>query len=167
MPNSRLEFKIENNASFRAAIRALGKVEKVTTAQLGKQYWAEGKILAKEASYRILEEPTHGFKHTGIRQEISDGVHVEGLNEGDYTGVLITTSVPQEDEAIIPSGFDTDRGWRHPVFAPRDDPKPWVAQKGEFSWFASTMREAFPRLITMTCETLEEAAKVVAEATKI
>jgi hypothetical protein len=90
--------------------------------------------LATLAQRRILEEPTHGVKQTGLRATIAAGVQVEPTPEGAH----ISTSVPKSNEAELPRGTDDPiRGWMHPVFGHMDR---WVRQHDSFSWFMDSMQ---------------------------
>lgn len=112
--------------------------------------------LSAEASARVLLEPTHGMKHTGLRMEIARGVGVTETADG----VVITTSMPKRDETDIPSGMDDPAtGWRHPVFGHRDR---WVTQHGAFSWFTSTMDQAEELATAKLTQTLQDAADHIA-----
>lgn len=89
--------------------------------------------LAEQARQKAEEEPAHGTRHTGLRDAVAAGVDVQDTP----TGVKVTTSMPEQDEAAIPRGFDDPvKGWRHPVFGRANS---WVQQTGAFSWFTDTM----------------------------
>lgn len=89
--------------------------------------------LAEQARQKAEEEPAHGTRHTGLRDAVAAGVDVQNTPDG----VTVTTSMPAQDEAAIPRGFDDPiKGWRHPVFGRANS---WVQQAGSFSWFTDTM----------------------------
>lgn len=116
--------------------------------------------LAVRAAARAKEEPAFGPKHTGLRDAVADGVGVVDTPGG----VRITTSMPEEDEAIIPRGLDNRiRGWRHPVFGNRHT---WVTQRGAFSWFMDEMQNAPGEITPELKDVLDEAARKVADAAR-
>jgi hypothetical protein len=88
------------------------------------------------AQVLVLLEPVHGEKHTGLREEVANGVGLRDVSGGTE----VTTSMPREDEAAIPRGFDQAvsframRGtWRHPLFG--DDGHWYRNDNGAESWF--------------------------------
>jgi hypothetical protein len=113
-------------------------------------------VLSTQAAAQVLLEPTYGPKHTGLRAAVSYGVGVTETADG----VVVNTSMPQRDEAIIPRGLDDgSRGWRHPVFGHRDR---WVVQRGTFSWFTDSMNEAEPMAREGLVNALQAAADRIA-----
>lgn len=130
---------------------------------------------ADDAALRVLAEPTHGTKHTGLRAKVSDGVFV--AKEDTMSGSTITslgsrmdgwtigTSMPTSSEAIIPRGFDTrasgGRGWKHPLFGDRSH---WYRNYGGFSWFLGAMDgmqdDGTARLAELLDKSAEEIARM-------
>lgn len=116
--------------------------------------------LAREAAAKVMQEPTHGDKHTGLRARIAAGVHVE-KSPGF---VDIQSSMAARNEAGIPRGMDTrasaGHGWRHPLFGNREH---WYTNMGAFSWFLDTMDngrlDLSLRLQSLLKETAEKIAK--------
>lgn len=136
MDDGGLEVGADDGGRLERAIRALGAASKEAPADIKKVIVELAESLAHEASVSVLAEPTHGLKHTGLRAEVAEGV---GTMEIDG-GVRITTSMPSEDKAMIPRGFDTAasrRGWRHPLFG---DKTQWYRNYGGFSWFLGSMQ---------------------------
>lgn len=90
--------------------------------------------LGDRAALRVVLEPTHGPKHTGLRARVAKGVGLQDIPDG----YRITTSMPDANEAAIPRGMD-EHGWRHPVFGNKDV---FVIEgSSDFSWFMDTMQE--------------------------
>lgn len=117
---------------------------------------ATAKGAAMEAGTKVLSEPAFGDKHTGLREEVKEGLTVEDIPDG----ARITTSMPQRDEAIIPRGLDGFGGWRHPLFG---DKSRWYRQRGAFSWFMDTMGSQHDGLERKLSDVLQKAARYVAE----
>lgn len=151
-----LDVSISGTDDFERASAALAGAEDRLPEDIRKEIRGVADRLANIARRRVLEEPTHGPKHTGLRAEISAGVSV--LDES--YGAKISTSVPQTDEAIIPRGLDA-HGWRHPVFGSRSN---WVDQHGAFSWFMDSMQGARPDGEANLERLLEETAERIAQA---
>ena len=107
------------------------------------------------AQVRALEEPSKGLDRNHLRETVSRGVRLKNIGS---LGVRITTQMPVEDEAIIPRGFDSSRGWRHPVFGHKDR---WVQQKGAFSWFLDTMQPMAPEALTAISKAIDAAVESV------
>ena len=128
---------------------------------------------ADDAALRVLAEPTHGPKHTGLRARVSDGVFVAKDNTmsgstitslgSRMDGWVIGTSMPTSSEAIIPRGFDTrasgGRGWKHPLFADRSR---WYSNYGGFSWFLGAMDGAQDDGAARLAELLDKSAEEIA-----
>jgi hypothetical protein len=114
--------------------------------------------LRDAAKVRALQEPALKGKHTGLRAKVSGGVKIIQIE----SGVRIITSMPKEDEAIIPRGMDTVRGWRHPVFGRKNN---WVRQtSGTESWFMDTMQKGHEPLRNRLIRDINDAAQRIAEA---
>jgi hypothetical protein len=125
-------------------VKGLGKLDDITRAmsienqdipkELKDSIHESAGMLGDRARLRVVLEPTHGSKHTGLRAKVAKGVGLQELPNG----YRITTSMPEADEAAIPRGMD-QHGWRHPVFGNRDK---WVVEGvTDFSWFMDTMQE--------------------------
>lgn len=116
--------------------------------------------LARQASAKVMLEPTHGDKHTGLRARIAAGVHVEKAPGF----VDIQSSMAARNEAGIPRGMDTrasaGHGWRHPLFGNRDH---WYTNMGAFSWFLDTMDEGKLELSLRLQTLLKEVAEQIAK----
>lgn len=145
------EFGISDRKKFNDAARALGRVERSTPRDVDKLISKAQKANAKEAAAKVRSMPAKGDEgSTGLRKDVARGVGTMPIDGG----TRIYTSMPEEDEAIIPLGLDTDKGWRHPVFG-KDR---WVTQRGDFSWFMETMKESFKTLPPQVHDILEDGA---------
>lgn len=132
-----LEYKFEDDGRLEAVIANLQAAKEDLPVEVRKALKELAGTLAHEASLRVLAEPTHGDKHTGLRAKVAAGVGTTEIPDGER----ITTEMPHEDEAIIPRGFDTAasrRGWRHPLFGNREK---WYRNYGGFSWFLGAMQD--------------------------
>lgn len=129
--NTFLNIELGGGDEFGRVAEALGFAKSEIPDEVKKVILELAEKLAHEASLRVLAEETHGSKHTGLRAKVSAGVYVEETGDGFKVG----TSMPNENEAIIPRGFDTRasrNGWRHPLFGNREK---WYRNYGSFSWF--------------------------------
>lgn len=155
---SDIEFNIDGRKAFSDVARTLGRINRSIPRDIDKAIEKEAKTLKKEAAAKALTEPAFKGKHTGLRKDIARGVGVAPISEAGREGYRVITAMPDENEAIIPRGFDSRKGWRHPVFG---KPIPWVTQRGAFSWFMDTMQHARPRLEPKIHDILEDAADQV------
>lgn len=113
--------------------------------------------LGDRARLRVVLEPTHGVKHTGLRAKVAKGVGLQDVPDG----YRITTSMPNANEAAIPRGMD-QHGWRHPVFGNKDV---WVVEgTTDFSWFMDTMQEGESLVGDGLEQELENAAERIDNA---
>lgn len=131
-----LGIDVEGGDRLQKAIAALGEGRDELVERIGEVIHDLAEDRAQSAAIRVLLEPTHGEKHTGLREEVASGVGVRDISGGSR----VTTSMPDADEAAIPRGFDSAvsfralRGtWRHPLFG--DKGKWYRNDNGAFSWF--------------------------------
>jgi hypothetical protein len=158
---SSLEFDVDTS-ELGDATKALRSIERTLPTSFKRAKRDVARDLAKEAQKKVREEPSKkaGPGPRGLRRDIARGVGVVEI-EGGYR---IYTSMPDEDEAIIPRGMDDRRrGWRHPVFGNRNN---WVTQRGEFSWFMETMQDGRDMLEEKFTTALEDAADKVDRAVR-
>jgi len=157
-----LDYDVDGLDDFRRAAAALKKIDRDIPREVLKVIRREASAAKKEASAKVLQQPALKGKHTGLRKDIARGVGLVPFTEGERQGWRVTTSMPEEDEAIIPRGMDSPRkGWRHPVFGRRDT---WVRQYGAFSWFMDSMQELDEEITPKLEEVLEDAADTVDKA---
>jgi hypothetical protein len=113
--------------------------------------------LGDRAGLRVVLEPTHGRKHTGLRAEVAKGVGLQDIPDG----YRVTTSMSSPSKAAIPRGMD-EHGWRHPVFGQSDT---WVMEgTTDFSWFMDTMQEGEEMVSEGLQKVLENAAERIDNA---
>lgn len=135
MGASRLDVSVEGGDRLDRAIAVLADGRDEMAERIGEVLYHLAEDRARVAAAAVLLEPTHGDKHTGLRERVAEGVAVRDISGG----VAVTTSMPAGEEAI-PRGFDravsfrANRGsWRHPLF---DDMSKWYRnENGAFSWF--------------------------------
>lgn len=138
-----LSISAEGTDRLQKAIDALGEGADELVERIGEVIHNLADDRAKSASIRVLLEPVHGEKHTGLREEVASGVGVRDISGGSR----VTTSMPRDDEAAIPRGFDRDvsframRGtWRHPLYG---DMGRWYRNdNGAISWFIGAFEGA-------------------------
>lgn len=159
MAGEGLEFSVSGSAELDEIVRELGEVAKRLPSQFLKVLREEAQKLADEAARKALAIRAKGEEgSTGLRAEVAKGVSVKLMGRA---GVRIQTKMPEESEAIIPRGFDTRRGWRHPVFGRRNQ---WVRQPGsETSWFMDTMQDGNEPITERLHDLLESAARDIAD----
>lgn len=153
-----LDIGVEGVESLVAVIRAIGEEERRLPDEFDRIINETADALVAVARAKVLAEPTHGPKHTGLRAEIAAGTQVTQIPDG----VRIITSMPENNEAIIPRGMDSGyKGWRHPVFGNMGK---WVTQRAAFSWFLDTMQDGKQPLEDGLHQALEDAADRIARA---
>lgn len=143
---------------FRRVVIALREMDASLPAQLRKELRQAARPLAQRAKDRVRAIPTHGRKHTGLRSRVARGVGIRAAI-GRNPAVKITTSMARPDEAAIPRGLDSPRGWRHPVFG---NTNKWVQQHTYAPWFMDTMREGGNDIKRDVKHVMDEAANRVA-----
>lgn len=113
--------------------------------------------LAGKARRRVRRVPVVGRSgHTGLRRRVAAGVRVVNVPNG----ARVITSMPERDEAIIPRGLDSPRGWRHPVFGNKSV---WVRQRPLRSgWFSGTMEDGHDEFRDDLEDMLEDSVDYIA-----
>lgn len=160
MADSTLSIQSDGGDQLDRAIRGLAGANRLVSDDSQTAIRELAESLAKQAAARVLGQPTHGMKHTGLRARVSAGVGTSQMADG----TMVTTSMDKSNEAIIPRGFDTAVGgrWRHPLFG---NTERWYYNFGAFSWFMGTMNngadDGRDRLIAI----LERAAANIAAQT--
>jgi hypothetical protein len=119
----------------------------------------------REAKAKVRSLPVYGHSgHTGLRRKVARGVRVTS-RLGDArrgSAIRVVTTMPQNNEAIIPRGLDHINGWRHPVFGNREV---WVRQRAvRPGWFTSTLADAREPIAERLERVLEEARDTIARA---
>jgi hypothetical protein len=149
------------------SVSGIGKLDDITRAmaienediprELKNSIKDSAGTLGDRASLRVILEPTHGLKHTGLRARVAKGVGLQELPDG----YRVTTSMPNANEAAIPRGMD-QHGWRHPVFGNKGT---WVVEGiTDFSWFMDTMQEGEDLVGNGLEQQLENAAERIDNA---
>lgn len=129
-----IEIEVKGLDKLDDITRAMGIENEQIPKDLKNSIHESAGTLGDRARLRVVLEPTHGPKHTGLRAKVAKGVGLQDIPDG----YRITTSMPNANEAAIPRGMD-QHGWRHPVFGMKDK---WVTEgTADFSWFMDTMQE--------------------------
>jgi len=158
MADTGLKFEAGSD-QFDRAIRALIGSNPQIEAGSDEVLHEMAELAAEDARFNIIWAPTQGKYHTGLRNTIAKGIFVRKLDDG--SGYLIGTSMPKEDMAIIPRGFDVAVGghWRHPFFG---DTSRQFENYGYTSWFMLPMNEATDDGRAKLVSLLEQVAESVA-----
>ena len=121
----------------------------------------EAQVHADLARGLLQEMPTHSGKSNKLRERIAAGVKVTDTSKPDAPGAIVNVAVDNINEAPIPRGIESIRGWRHPVFGNRDV---WVQQRPRYQWFSVTMEQVEASLTSRFSATLDDAAEGIARA---
>ncbi|OII61213.1 hypothetical protein BJP40_06715 [Streptomyces sp. CC53] len=142
---------------------ALGQEDVAIPRQSRQVVRREARRLARVAQNKVRSLPIAGSsgRHTGLRRRVAAGVRVVDVPEGAH----VQTTMAERDEAIIPWGLDSPKGWRHPVFGNREV---WVQQRPHVhGWFRGTFEDG-EHLIEQSLEdVLERSARRIAAEGRI
>lgn len=137
-----------------AALRAVD-------ARLAREFTAvlreKADDLADHTRKAVMEIPTYGHKHTGLRGRVAGGVGVKLTAKG----VQISSSMDRASERNIPAYLDARDGWRHPVFGNRHN---WTRQTTGGAWFSDVLADGQPEVERALTDVYEDAARTIAEA---
>lgn len=140
-------------------LRVLRIQDKTIPRKIKKSIRERTKPTIVKVKAAILKLPTEGRQHTGLRKRVARGVTLK-INRG-VSSVRIVTTVRNSDEAAIPRGLDTPKGWRHPVFGDRED---WVQQPGHDEFFRETIAKDQDSFREGLEEVLQDARSQITEA---
>lgn len=118
---------------------------------------SEADQLASRAQAEVMRIPVYTGQHSGLRTRVARGVG----SKITRTGVQITSSMNERDEANLPAYLDSQSGWRHPVFGNRHV---WVRQMTGGSWFRATIERGQPEIERRLEDIFQDAARVIARA---
>jgi len=140
--------------------KALRAIDKKLPAQLRKDIRAAATPIVAKAKANARSLPVRSTDANKIRAAVARGVGVQ-VKTGKNARIRIVTRMPEKSEAIIPRGFDSPKGFRHPVFGNSDI---WVSQIPEKSdWFFNAVKSEAPFAIAEVKLVLRNAAKYVAK----
>lgn len=142
-------------AEINRVANALRKLDKKLPAKLRKDLKASTKPMILKAKANAKQIPVETRDARRIRRKIATGVKAQAAT-GKKVRVRIVTSMPQAPMAMIPRGFQSPTGWRHPVFGNREV---WVRQlpKDSEQWFMDAMRDGREETMQNILRTLQEA----------
>lgn len=150
-------YRIDPGPEFDRVVAALARVEATMPEKFRDEVEKAAVPLAEKARNKVRAIPTHGKKHTGMRERIAQGV---GIKTGGAAFVRITTSMSDPQERTMPRNFDDRDGWRHPVFGTDN----WVHQSTGGNWFINTMQDGQAPLEKSLTKVLEDAADAIDRA---
>ncbi|MFT2016292.1 hypothetical protein ACMA1D_10680 [Streptomyces sp. 796.1] len=156
--------RIVAGEDFTRVANALRAIDARMPTQLRKEMRDAVKPFVRQAQQKVRTLPVAGNAgHTGLRRKVARGVRATaavGGRRGSY--MRIVTSMPEENQVMIPRGLDGERGWRHPVFGNRNE---WVTQRPiQPGWFVETLSEAREPMTTALLGVLQRARDTVAAA---
>lgn len=156
MADAEFWLDVDGTNQLSRAVSALGDIAKYIPRDIDDTIEDVAVKMAERAAMKVqaVRMRTPGFERsTGLRRRIARGVGVHRLPDGGYR---ITTSMTDQDEAIIPRGFDSPaKGFRHPVFGNKNN---WVRQMPATGWFRDTVDDAAQILPDKLEDILEFAA---------
>ena len=150
-----LHVSVEGLDELDHVTEALSEEERDLPDDLHKAIRDKARDLAQQARDKVLGEPIHGIKQTGLRAKMAAGTTVEDTDDG--ASVVVE---PDGEDARLPADMD-EGGWSHPVFGNRNN---WVTQNGYFSWFTETMDEGDELIENALEDVLDQAAERIAGA---
>ncbi|WP_433519040.1 hypothetical protein ACQP2T_28085 [Nonomuraea sp. CA-143628] len=134
---SQWEVAFEFGKDWKALNRRLRHAgEKGLTKELRKAVREAAKPARDAAKMAARTIPAKGPRSTGLRRRMARGVGIQATG----TRVRIVTRMPSGME-MLPRGFDTEKGWRKPLFGNRER---WFQQPGH-PWFRKTIAKTAPK----------------------
>lgn len=93
-----------------------------------------------QAQINVLNTPTHGDKHTGLRGKIARALEVN-VSDSTTAAAKVTLQVDPDrmptNQRTLPRYVEGFGRWRHPLFGNR---RKWYGQSGH-PWFRPAVRE--------------------------
>jgi hypothetical protein len=152
-----IRFRVTTGPEWKRVEQALRRVDANAANDFTHRLRAGAEELADKTRKAVMQIPTYGIKHTGLRGRVAQGVGVKITG----SGVQVTASMNQQDERNIPAYLDARDGWRHPVFGNRSV---WVHQSTGGSWFSEVIQDGQPELERRLTDVWEDAARFIAES---
>jgi len=151
--SSWISFGSNTSSKFEEAIAKLGALHERIPSAAKQAIHDELDELTKQAKAKLMSEPVHGLKQTGLRARIAAGIEVVPTDGGHRAQVTV------DDNEILPIPWGLDvasKGWKHPVFGRKDS---LVHQQGTVPWWSETMAQAQPDLEEKLPEKIDEAIR--------
>lgn len=159
MARGEVRVRIHEGPEWERVIASLREVDANLAKWLRRELRKSIKPAVDDAKNSIRTLPVRGRGHTGLRAKVARGIVVKSAARGDTAFARIQTTMPQGNEYIIPRGFASKKGWRHPVFGTDK----WVQQPPLVRWDFYGAISGHRQEITKNLEhVLEEAAHRVA-----
>lgn len=150
-----MNIELVPGAEINRVANALRQIDRKLPAKLRKDLKDAVKpaVLKAKANAKAIPVETRDARR--LRSKIARGVGVQAAT-GKRVRIRVVTKMPTPDMAMIPRGFQSPRGWRHPVFGNREN---WVRQlpKDNEQWFLDAMREEGPQISRRMLRVLEDA----------
>lgn len=151
-----LRFELAGAESFRNVQKALTDANRQLPRDNKVSINEVAAVLRDAARAAVLNEPSGGKGHTGLRQQIAKGItYVQIPN-----GVRMVSQMDDYSERNLPRDVGDPRGWRHPVFGRQTN---WVTQHmGDDDWFLRTMSTGEAPLRDKLIRNIENIAEQIA-----
>lgn len=101
---------------FKRVAAALRSIDKTMPTKLRKELRIAAKPMVAKGKSAAKAIEVNKADSNNIRRAIARGIRVQAKVTGLNPGVRIVTSMPDKSQAMIPRGFESPAGWRHPVF---------------------------------------------------
>lgn len=151
-----LRFHVDGLDEITRVVEALRQEDQDIPDEVQDAILRRSEELAELARAAVLAEPTHGTKHTGLREAIAANVEVSPADGG----ALIEGKPLGGTRHNLPADMD-EGGWAHPVFGHHNTE---VYQGGYYSWFTDTMDKGEEDLESDIERVLDEAIARIASA---
>lgn len=138
--------------------KALREIDKKLPAQLRKDLRAAAQPIVAKAKSNARTIPVNSTDPNKIRAAIARGIGIK-VSTGKNARMRVVTRMPEPSQAIIPRGFDSPKGFHHPVFGNSE-----VTQIPKATgWFFKAAEAEAPFAIAAVKQVLRDAAKYVAK----
>lgn len=153
-----VEWGVLSGGEFRRVARELKTVDRTLPRKFKRKIRDTVKPFIAIARKKVETLPVGGRETSGLRHRVAMGVKL--FIPRSAASVRVITSMKDPEEAALPRGLDTLKGWRHPVFGNREK---WVQQPG-YSWFIETMQDSHKPMLEGLKTVLDEAAEDIRRA---
>jgi len=165
-----MEARVVTGPEIQRIAERLRQVDKKLPARLRKELRKAAQPAVQAAKREARSLPSRGVKggtsrhphrRNQLRRKLARGVRVQASTGGRRgAGLRIVTAMPTASEALLPRGFDSPEGFRHPVFGNRDV---WVRQDGA-SWFRQPIGRQSHEVRARVARVIDETAQWIAQA---
>lgn len=150
--SSMVGFSSSNADDFGHAADRLDEIARDLPRWVHQDVVTAAESIKSKAQQLVRAEPSHGRRHTGLRETVAQSISVDV----SARGATVSVDMPGTSEDSLPRDLNTGT-WRHPVFGTRK----WVTQHVTADWFSVPVEQESHDVKNNIQDDLDRAARHV------